>query len=156
MTFTFDDILLHNLLRKDITCIQCILPIQCHMLRPSHPPWIFREIKITNLFTTHISLAFIFTPYVPHAPPISFSSSVYHSDTRWRLQVTNLLIMQFSPASCFFLLLESSNCHTPLSKHHLPLFGGRLSELRHVWGYCHFGDICCRHLQERNSGNYRN
>jgi hypothetical protein len=56
-------------------------------------------------FSTNTLYAFLFSPFVLHALPIS-SSLTYHSV--WRgVQVMKLLIMQFSPTSCHFVSLRS-------------------------------------------------
>jgi hypothetical protein len=57
---------------------------------------------------TNILHAFLFSPFVPHTLPISFSLT-YHSNYTWRIaEVMKLLIMQFSPTSCHFSSLRST------------------------------------------------
>jgi hypothetical protein len=54
-------------------------------------------------FCSHFSSS----PCVLHAPPIS-SSLIWSPDNIWqRIQIMKLLNMQFSPASCHFILLRS-------------------------------------------------
>ena len=64
-----------------------------------------------------------FTPCVTHALPNS-SSLIYHPNNIWQgVQVLKLLLIQFSPTSCYFIPLKSfffiifpdSYCQTPSS-----------------------------------------
>lgn len=63
-----------------------------------------------------------FTPRVTHALPIS-PSLIYHPNNIWQeVQVLKLLLIQFSPTSCYFLplvfffnIFPASYCQTPSS-----------------------------------------
>jgi hypothetical protein len=64
---------------------------------------------------------FLTSPCVLHALPILSSSTWHPNNIRWSIQVTKLLIMQSSPASCRFLPI--SYFQTP-SINFLPLVWG--------------------------------
>jgi len=65
-------------------------------------------------FHTQILCAYPFSPYVPHAQPIS-PSSINHSDNiQIAVQIVKRRTVRLSPVSCHFLILTPKHLHQSL------------------------------------------
>ena len=93
------------------------LDLRFIVILSSHYVYIFHIVSFVQVSPPQLCMRFSSPPCMPHAAPILFFFISSPLNICWAIQIMKLLIVQFSPVSCYFPLLAPYLPQHPILTH---------------------------------------
>ena len=104
-------------------CPHILLPEDPSLYYPPIYAWLSQLVSFSQTSPPKLFIRLSFPPYALHAPPISFFLICHPNNIAWGVQSITLLIMYFSPLSCYLVPLRPKcSLQHSILKHLEPTF----------------------------------